>query len=130
MTERQPSLFERWKIVPGFEGRYSVSDLGNIRNNETRSPVAVWKSPSRDGRDYFKVCLHVPADPGKRERKQLYVHRLVVAVFEFDAIDLPDNLHVHHRDRDREHNALANLEAIDAYEHLSQHSTARLEEAF
>lgn len=114
---------ELWRFVPGFGGRYSVSSLGRVRNNETRRLVRIWAGPSRDGRDYLRVCLYFPG-PGKR-RRHFLIHRLVVAVFVFKSSDLPDDHHAHHRDRDRANNRLANLEAVPADEHLTAHGSGR-----
>ena len=133
---------ELWLIVPGFNGRYSGSDLGNVRNNETGNPVCQWDDVSRDGKPYAAVCLYYP-DPSKsgRKRRAFRVHRLVVSVHRFNSEDLPDGVHVDHDDRDRLNNRIENLNVVGASEHIRMHrneqeagkvetTEAKLEECF
>ena len=95
---------EIWKWVPGFEGFYSVSNLGSIRNSKgkilsvehTRDP----KTGKKTG--HLRVTLH---KNGKQ--KHCFVHRLVALAF----IPNPDNKpYVNHKDNDPENNCVDNLE--------------------
>ena len=49
-----------------------------------------------------------------------FLHR---AVWEFHHGEIPDGHHIHHKDGDRENNAIENLEAVPAHEHISGHHT-------
>ena len=126
-----------WRIIPGFDGRYSISSEGTVRNNETGRDVAVWERCSRDGKPYHAVCLHfgkpqrLPS--GKHSRRRVFfVHRLMLAVWERGLLDLPSGTHAHHRDRDRLNNTRENLQLVDGREHVAAHASgdARLEDGF
>lgn len=89
---------EEWKEVEGWNGKYEVSNTGEIRNAWDDVPVA-------------KVIAGIPQYwyvnlTGEYGRDLKRVHRLVAKAF----IDNPDNLPmVDHIDRDRLHNHLSNL---------------------
>lgn len=65
---RIPVSREAWRTVPGYEGRYSASTLGRIRNDHTGRILRAL--PHRDG--YFKVNL------GGRTR---HIHTLIALTF-------------------------------------------------
>lgn len=98
---------EIWKDVPGYEGLYKVSNLGNVmsfhtdglfgKNNTGRLMV---QRTDKCGYKYVYV-----AKGGKKKRES--VHRLVAKAF----IPNPDNLpQVNHMDEIRDHNTADNLE--------------------
>lgn len=37
--------YEEWRIIPGYEGLYEISNLGNVRNG-LRQPIKVVKNQS------------------------------------------------------------------------------------
>lgn len=102
---------EQWRDVIGWEGRYQVSDLGNVR-----SLPRCW------GRGNLKRCFgeaiimrqqnHVGGyrfvhlrRPGIH--KKMFIHRLVAIAF----IENPEEAAlVDHKDRDRTNNRLENLQ--------------------
>lgn len=87
---------ETWKPVVGYEGRYEVSSLGNIRNKHKKL-LKTWLH--RNG--YVNIQLW-------KENKQtnLFVHRLVAKAF----IPNPLNhLHVHHQNSVKTDNSVKNL---------------------
>lgn len=59
--------------IPGFEGRYSVSNAGEIINDQTGCPLR----PTRRKNGYLRVCLGIPGNG----RKDYLVHRLVCLAF-------------------------------------------------
>lgn len=99
---------EVWKDVPGYEGLYKVSNLGNVMSFQTdglfgknNTGRLMTQHPDKCG--YMYVELR--SKPKKREKTS--VHRLVAKAF----IPNPDNLpQVNHKDEIRDHNNAENLE--------------------
>jgi hypothetical protein len=128
---------EEWRIVPGFDGRYSVSDAGQVRNNATGRLLTIWHHKGRDPRTYLRVTLFAPAGSeaerklktrrrksrrGKPPRVHIRLHCLVWAAFHLDHWNTPANVHVHHIDANRHNCRLDNLEAIGGREHVAKHN--------
>lgn len=89
---------EEFRTIAGYEGLYSVSNLGNVRNDLTGRIL----KPSLNSRDYKRVRLCKNA-----KTKNYFIHRLVAFAF----IPNPDNLPVvNHLDEDRTNNRVDNLE--------------------
>lgn len=84
-----------WKDIPGFEGKYRVSNLGEV---EVRKVL----KPRLTETGYCRVILN---DGNKR--KEFYVHRLVAKLFLENNDGLPV---VNHKDGDKENNSVSNLE--------------------
>lgn len=101
---------ERWKAVPGYEGRYEVSDHGRVRSvprprtkGGILSPAA--RTLAGNGQThapYYHVGLYMPG----KKRKFFYIHRLVLMAFSRLPTDEEDADHV---DGDTENNHLSNL---------------------
>lgn len=99
---------ERWRPIPGYEGRYEASDQGRIRSlprtvvgsNGGRYPVrgGVLRLQTRDN-GYLTVLL------GRGGSPQL-VHRLVMAAF---VGPCPEGQEVRHLNGDRSDDRLGNL---------------------
>lgn len=83
-----------WKPVVGFEGRYEVSNAGEVRNLQTRRIL----KPKTAGAGYSQVCLGAG--------NYRYVHRLVAQAFLANALGLPQ---VNHLDGIKSNNAASNL---------------------
>ena len=83
-----------WQIIKDFEN-YSVSTLGEVRNNKTGRILV----PSPSGGGYLRVNLRKD-----KTSYQRYVHRLVAEAF------LEGSGEVNHLDGDRTNNAVENLE--------------------
>lgn len=101
---------EKWLPVRGYEGLYSVSNLGRVksldRRNVNRDGVerllrGKMLRLSRDGEGYAQVGLLRGGVEIKRR-----VHRLVAEAFILNPGSLPL---VDHRDRVRTHNSVPNL---------------------
>lgn len=87
---------ERWRDIPGYEGLYQVSSLGNVRRGERI------KKPHTDHGGYLTVWLSKNA-----KMKCLKVHRLVAQAF----IPNPDDKRtVNHIDGNKKNNGVENLE--------------------
>lgn len=82
---------EIWRDVEGYEGRYSVSNQGNVRSNnyhrEQREQLLI-PSPDKDG--YLRVLLYL-----RGFRRTRGVHQLVAEAFLVPDAARP---HVNHKD--------------------------------
>lgn len=97
---------ETWKPIPGYEGAYEVSDLGNVRSlDRITDRGRKWRgramTPTAMRNGYMLVTLW--RDGAQRTR---LVHRLVLTAF----VGAPeDGTEALHADGNRANNALANL---------------------
>ena len=105
-------MSEIWKDIVGYEGKYQISSLGNIRSlrynggNHVRNLV-----PIDNGHGYLSIALC----DGEGKRKKFYIHRLVADAF----LDNTDNLpQVNHLDHDRKNNSVDNLEWCSVHDNL------------
>ena len=90
---------EEWKSISGYEGRYQVSNLGNIRSLISNKIL----KPRVDKDGYLKVILY-SEDKSRREYR---LHRLVAETFIPNPNDLPQ---VNHIDENKTNNSVSNLE--------------------
>lgn len=87
---------EIWKDIPGYEGRYKVSSLGNVKSLLSKKLM----TPS--GQPYKTVTL---SSYGVRTTKR--VHRLVAEAF----VENPNGFTVvNHKDENKANNSASNLE--------------------
>lgn len=94
---------EIWKDIEGFEGKYQVSNLGNVKSlnyNHTNQEKMLKFGKDRYG--YLFVNLH---KNGKRKNSK--VHRLVATAFIENTNNLPT---VNHVNEDKTDNRVDNLE--------------------
>ncbi len=89
---------EQWKDVPGYEGRYQVSNHGRVKSNHGKGRIL--KVVSNKGIPI--VGLHKNADQTTRK-----VIQLVTDAFLGEKPDA--HYHVHHIDGDPSNNAASNL---------------------
>lgn len=102
---------ETWKPVPGYEGRYEVSDLGRVRSldrelvkRDGRRQKVVGRvlKAHYDGAGY----LHVGLSKSTGIQKNVTVHKAVAGAF----IPRPENCrYVDHISGDKSNNSAANL---------------------
>lgn len=97
---------ENWRPVNGFEGKYEVSDCGNVRSlldchlNPKLEKMELCKFKNTMG--YYEVILWKDSKPFHK-----LVSRLVAEAF----LDNPDDLPVvNHKDENPENNRVENLE--------------------
>ena len=89
---------EEWRAVPGYEGLYEVSNMGNVRNVRRNKLLRLQKTNN----GYIQVSLFKNGI-----KTGLKVHRLVAQAF----IPNPDGLpQVNHLDEDKTNNRVENLE--------------------
>lgn len=92
-------MLEIWRQIKEYP-RYSVSNLGRVKNNNTDKVLKGYT----DFKGYQRVCIHCR---GERIRKDLKVHRLVAEAF----VPNPENKpQVNHIDGNKQNNAASNLE--------------------
>lgn len=102
---------EVWKDIPGYEGLYQASNLGNIKNIGRKFLDSLGREyivkevlckPSIDTSGYNQIVLSK-----NKKRKSYKVHRLVAITF----IPNPNNLpQVNHKDENKLNNNIENLE--------------------
>lgn len=103
---------EVWKDIPGFEGNYSVSNLGRVRSNFRTVPgnMIGIRRPVKERILCFRTRSNGYLDLTLRingKRYSLLVHRLMCETFY--GID-PNKTYVNHKDGNKLNNALVNLE--------------------
>ena len=91
-------MTEVWKDIPGYEGAYQVSNLGNVYSCKRCRPMR----PHDKGSGHLIVLLRKDNKP-----KTHPVHRLVAAAFIPNPHKLPV---VHHKDDNPQNNRADNLE--------------------
>jgi hypothetical protein len=99
---------EKWRPVPGYEGRYEVSDDGQVRAlpgpGTGRVDQVRLLKPYRARGGYLEVALY--SGDGKRGRSHRGVHSLILEAF---VGPRPDGKFALHADDDPNNNTLPNL---------------------
>lgn len=98
---------EIWKDVVGYEGRYQVSNFGQVRSlpNKRRFSMIILKQHQRKNRR-FSVGLTSVGEDGKWRQRTYEVQWLVAAAF---IGPRPEGLEVCHNDDNPANNHLSNL---------------------
>lgn len=98
--ENASDLKAEWKLIEGFDGIYSVSNYGEVRNNKTGKLMKLRKNE----KGYLRTSLTKNGN-----QKSVRVHRLVAQAF----IPNPENKpQVNHIDFNKENNCVSNLEWV------------------
>jgi hypothetical protein len=104
---------EVWKAIPGYEGRYEVSDQGRVLSNRTN----LFLKPNTMNHGY--VCVHLYSG-GKQTRVVKTIHQLVALAF----VPNPHNCReVNHKNFLRRDNRVENLEWVTRSENV-RHAVA------
>ncbi|MBE6666797.1 MAG: endonuclease [Ruminococcaceae bacterium] len=94
---------EKWKDITGWEGRYRVSDKGNVESYDSPGGHKGKRlTPHPNEKGYLMVHLY-----NKPMKKTAKVHRLVAEAFVPNPLNLPE---VNHRDGNKRNNEASNLE--------------------
>lgn len=101
---------EEWRSVVGWNGLYSVSDRGRIRNDRTQYILKPHRSPKNGKPGY---CYAFLSNNGFRLRP--LIHRLVADAF---LGPRPDGHQVNHKDGDKANNDVRNLEYVTASQNV------------
>lgn len=104
---------EIWKDIPGYEGKYQISNLGNVMSlhfKRSSTNKKLLKPIKNNGYGYLRVTLR---KDGKY--KAPTIHRLVAQAF----IPNPENKpQVNHLDCNPENNKVTNLEWVTREENV------------
>lgn len=91
---------EIWKEIPGYAGKYSISNFGNVRSNYYKNRRMLKPSPKNNG--YLTVRLY-----SNFVGKSIQIHSLVANAF----LPNPNNFPmIIHKDGNRTNNKVENLE--------------------
>ena len=104
---------ENWKDVPGFNGRYSVSDMGRVKG--AKGLISTYIS----NRGYVRLKLYQAREKGvKRVTHNFYLHRLVAKAF----VGNPNGLGtVNHISFDKKDNRASNLEWMTLQDNIQHY---------
>lgn len=107
---------EEWRDVVGYEGIYSVSNLGRLRRDSSygSSQIGKIQKPARINKGYLRYRL----SDGPNHTTWTVAHRIVMAAF---VRPEPLTIQVNHKDGDKTNNRLSNLEYCTASENM-QHA--------
>lgn len=111
------NMQEIWKDLPGFEGLYQVSSLGNVMSLNFGGKIGKKRVLKlvQHGRGYRSVLLYKDGI-----RTQRLVHRLVAETFIPNPSGLPQ---VNHKDENKENNCVENLEwCNNQYNNIYSHA--------
>jgi hypothetical protein len=94
---------EIWKDIPGFEGRYQVSNTGKVLSLNFRSQgKAKCLKPTANEHGYLAVIFYIKSKPIR-----FFVHRLVAEAFLPKGNGMNE---VNHKDGNKGNNVYTNLE--------------------
>lgn len=105
--ENASDIKVEWKLIEGFDGIYSVSNYGEVKNNRTGRLMKQRKTE----KGYLRVGLTTNGKP-----KCMRVHRLVAQAFIPNPEDKPE---VNHIDFNKENNCVNNLEWVTGKENTN-----------
>lgn len=88
---------ELWKEIPGYEGKYYISNFGNLKNNR-----GMIMKPMKCTNGYLSACLWK-----NNQQKKVLIHRLVANAFLNNPFHYDE---VNHIDENKTNNCVSNLE--------------------
>lgn len=109
-------MIEEWKEIEGSNGRYFVSDAGQVKSVFNGKETILAQNPNRKRNGYLTVMLKING-----KKKFRLVHRLVIEAFVPKPTDKgdPDKLECHHIDEDKWNNSKFNLCWVTRKENLN-----------
>lgn len=104
---------EVWKVIPGFNNKYEVSNMGRVKSLMYKTPRILKSGTSIAGNPngYQKVMLRK-----NNKTHRLYVHILVAEAFLPNPENKPE---VNHIDEVKTHNWATNLEWVTRKENIN-----------
>jgi hypothetical protein len=100
----------KWLPIKGYEKRYEVSDLGDVRSTKWTTPRKL--HPFADAAGYLRVNLYSGT---KSSMKMHFIHDLVAEAF---IEPKPPGLTVNHKDGVKTNNSVSNLEYLSLSDNL------------
>ena len=105
------SSIEEWRDVKDYEGRYKVSNLGNIKSlNYRRQKIEKILCLTMGKRGYLTITFG-----GKTKKKTLYAHGMVSRAFMGET---PEGMVCDHIDGNRSNNNVNNLQYVTQRENV------------
>jgi len=98
---------EEWRDIPGYEGKYQVSNNGNVRSLYHRSKQRIKLLKTTAHHKGYKVISLCPINGCPRKWYQ--VHRLVAMAFIPNQNNKPE---INHKDGNKHNNSVSNLEWV------------------
>ena len=105
-------IVEEWKDIPGYEGKYQVSDWGRVRdtNYRNRNIVKIRKLQTNEGGyKYLRITQNGTIE-------FYFVHRLVYETF---VGEIPPGYQINHIDENESNNVLWNLNIMTPKENCN-----------
>lgn len=107
---------EKWESIPGYEGRYCVSNMGRVYSMERvmeNSRGYIYTIPGRIMKQRKNIWGYWCVGLTKNSKQIVYrVHRLVAAAFLNMPLRTDRSATVNHIDGDKTNNHLTNLEVV------------------
>lgn len=97
---------ENWKPIPGYEGKYQISDEGRVYSEFNHR----LRKLQEDSDGYLGIHLNKDGIP-----KYWHIHVLVAKAFISNPFNLPE---VNHKDLNRKNNKVNNLEWVTRKENV------------
>lgn len=103
---------EEWKWIRGYEGRYSISNMGRLKSHLEDKDGKIRSLKNQYG---WYHTVNLTDQYGVRKTKRIHV--LVAEQF---VGEIPKGYHVHHKDGNRQNNVVSNLEIIHPIKHYQE----------
>jgi hypothetical protein len=108
---------EIFKDIPGYEGLYQVSNLGNVKSlGNGKARIERILKIVKNKRGYYQVSL---CKEGKM--KCIKVHQLVAMTFLAHKLDGTMKIVPDHKDMDKSNNCVSNIELITQRENIERY---------
>lgn len=101
---------EIWKSIPGFNGIYEISNLGEVKSLKF-GKEKILKTYESNG--YRKIDFRI-----NKQKRKYYIHRLVACAFLNLDLDNETSI-VNHIDGNKTNNNLNNLEIVTTAENIA-----------
>lgn len=112
---------EIYKDIRGFEGKYQISNYGNVKSLHFCNGKKEKILKQTICRNYLEVCLSK-----NNKAKSYFVHRLVAQAFIPNPLNLPE---VNHKDGNKHNNKQENLEwctRLENMRHAKEHNLIKI----
>ena len=105
---------EIWKDIDGYNGKYQISNEGNVRSFSKWSNGRILKGGKTNGNPHpYRFIALVGS--GRNDIKHKYIHRLVAEAFVSNPLNLPE---VNHKNGNTLDNRVENLEWCTHYQNM------------